>query len=227
MVSMSRLMPLALVALHLACVSTPAPGINAQNDAFASWGAPPPTVVVTSDQGDGEGAITAAEMQSAWLAKPADWRTFDAERLEAEIYRLTNREREAADVRLVTFNPALTSVARGHSVEMALIGSLSHTSPMNPRLNIEDRVSVAGLAFRAVAENVASEPLVRATWDSGRQDFYTWQEVASATIRHWRESEPHRLTMVRKDLREVGIGAALSTIDGDVPRVFVTQDFLR
>lgn len=214
--------PLALMALLLASCAARQQAVGPENDAFAAWGAPPPVVV---EPGADAGAEAVAALE-AWLRSPADWRTFDAERLEAEVLRRTNRLRDQEGLKPLAANARLAAVARSHSVEMSLVGALSHTSPMDPRITLEARVGASGIRFRALAENVASEPLVRVLWTDGRKELYTWAEVAANAVRNWAASPPHREALLRPDLKELGVGAALAT-DGDTPRVYLTQDFLR
>ena len=215
--------PLTLLALLelWGCAARSQVPVTAENDAFASWGMAGAEAV----DADAE-ARASAEALTAWLTSPADWRTFDAERLEGEVYRQVNVFRVGEGISALKWSPRLAQAARAHSEELAVYGQLSHESPSNPRVGPEDRALLVGLSFRALAENVAMEPLVRVQWESGRQELYTWAEVAANVARGWAESPPHRENLLRKDLRETGLGAALST-QGDAPRVYLTEDLLR
>lgn len=76
--------------------------------------------------------------------------TEDAER---KLVRLINEERTKKGIKPVEMDERLTEAARVHSENMARLKQLSHRFPGEPRL--QDRLAKTGVAFDAVAENVA------------------------------------------------------------------------
>ena len=162
--------------------------------------------------------------QAAWLAQKADFASFNAERLEAEVSRLTNELRRQHKRSPLRINPKLARIARSHSQEMAQLGYISHNSPTPGRRTPEDRMAREGLGFRVSAENIAYEPCLARFWSDGRREFFSWGEVAANTVRHLSESSGHRENLLRRDVLEIGVGAAIASREGR-PYVYLTQSF--
>jgi len=162
--------------------------------------------------------------QAAWLARKAEVASFDADRLEAEVFRLTNELRRQHKLSPLHYNPRLAAAGRSHSQEMASLGYISHNSPTPGCRTPEERLARAGLGFRISAENIAYEPCLARFWTDGRAEYFTWGQVAANAVRHWAESEGHRENLLMKDVRELGVGAAIATSQGR-PYVYLTQNF--
>jgi uncharacterized protein YkwD len=159
-----------------------------------------------------------------WLGMSASCPTFDARRVEKEILRRANEFRIQAGRTPLSHNPALSEAARSHSEEMARTGKLSHNSNDPKRETMKERVALQGLGFRALAENIALEPCAIRYWSNGRVDLYTWAEVAANAVEHWSRSPGHRANLLRREVRELGVGAAIAEKDGR-PYVYITQNF--
>jgi len=163
--------------------------------------------------------------QNTWLNLPATAESFSAQNLEIEIIRLVNDLRAENSKPPLRHLATLDGVARSHSQEMARLNFFAHQSPSRENRSVEDRLANVGLDYTVLAENIAKEPLVRAFWSDGRVDYFTWGEVAQNAIRHWFASIGHRRNMLRHDVEELGVGAALDPSQGPAPYVYITQTF--
>jgi len=172
---------------------------------------PPPTALSTEE----------------WLQLPAEPESFIASQFEQEVVRLTNQLRQENNLPALESVGALDEVARGHSQEMARLNYFAHQAPIRDNRRAEDRLAQAGMDYRVLAENIAKEPLVRAYWSDGRVERYTWGEVAQNAVRHWFASIGHRRNMLRRDVEQIGVGAAVDTDNSRTPYLYITQTFRR
>lgn len=159
-----------------------------------------------------------------WLGMAASWPTFDARRFEKEILRCANEFRIQHGRAPLSHNPVLSQVARSHSEEMARTGKLSHKSSVPKRKTMKDRVAIQGIGFRVLAENIALEPCAIRYWSDGRADLHTWKEVAANAIEHWSRSPGHRANLLRHEVTEQGVGAAIAEKD-ERPYLYITHNF--
>ncbi|MBN1564128.1 MAG: CAP domain-containing protein [Anaerolineae bacterium] len=120
---------------------------------------------------------------------------------ETEIVRLVNEARTAAGLQEVQINPVLTSVAQGHSNDMAQNSFLDHAGSDGSRP--ADRVQAAGYDFRAVGENV----------------LYQFQIDSNQAFTSWWNSQGHRENMMNPLFTEIGV-AYTSGSDG---RIYYTM----
>ena len=162
--------------------------------------------------------------QAAWLAREAGAGTFDAQRLETEVARLSNEMRRQNGRAELAYSARLAQAARSHSEEMAKLGVLSHESPAPERQTVADRLKEVGLGFHMVAENISWQPCWGAFWSDGRKEAYTWGQVAANVVRGWSESPGHRKNLLRAEASEFGVGAAVALPEGR-PYVYLTQVF--
>jgi hypothetical protein len=111
-----------------------------------------------------------------------------------------NRDRAAAGLPALQWDPALASAAHQHTVRMAKMKALSHQFPGEPPM--QDRARQAGARFSLIAENVAQ----------GR----------SVTGLHtqWMNSPPHRANLLDPQLNSVGISVVQSG-----KMLFAVEDF--
>ncbi|MCX7012553.1 MAG: CAP domain-containing protein [Candidatus Sumerlaeota bacterium] len=162
--------------------------------------------------------------QADWLAREAGPETFDARRLEAEAARLSNEMRRQNGRAELAYSARLAHAARAHSEEMARLGYLSHESPAAQSRTVADRLREAGLGYHRVAENISWQPCWAAFWSDGRKEAYMWAQVAANAVRRWSESPGHRENLLRAEVSEFGLGAAIALPDGR-PYVYLTQVF--
>ncbi len=124
--------------------------------------------------------------------------------LEQRVLELTNQRRRAHGCTPLRHSVPLRRAARGHTVEMALAGVMSHQLPGEPKFST--RITRAGYTgWRLVAENVA-------------RGF----SGPAAVVRAWMNSPGHRRNILNCRLRDLGVGVVLQ--DG---QLWWTQDFGR
>lgn len=106
----------------------------------------------------------------------------------AEAVVLTNDERARAGVGSLTGNPTLNAVAENYAMSMATQDFTGHVNPYTGE-DAGDRVTVAGYAWIAVAENLAYGPC-----------------SADSAVNGWMTSPGHRENMLGAVYTEIGIG---------------------
>ncbi|HXX17684.1 MAG TPA: CAP domain-containing protein [Candidatus Eremiobacteraceae bacterium] len=111
-----------------------------------------------------------------------------------------NRDRAAAGLSALHWDPALAKAAHEHAVRMAQSNQLSHQFPGEPP--VQDRARQAGARFSQIAENVA--------------------QGTNVTNIHmqWMNSPPHRANLLDPELNAVGISVVQS---GNM--LFAVEDF--
>lgn len=130
-----------------------------------------------------------------------------ARRIEKEAFLLINRQRKAAGVRLLKWNPRIASLAREHSNEMALHRYFSHTG-LDGRL-VDKRAIDKGLdRWRAIGENIAY--------------MRGYDDPAAFAVERWMLSPTHRDNLLDRRWKESAIGLAISN-DGTY---YFTQVFM-
>jgi uncharacterized protein YkwD len=121
--------------------------------------------------------------------------------LEAQMLELVNEERRAAGLKPLAPDPELTEVARAHSADMFARGYFAHVSPDGQ--NPFDRMTRAGVNFRAAGENLALAPTVR---------------IAHTGLMN---SPGHRANILHTAFGRLGIGI----VDGGYRGIMVSQEF--
>jgi hypothetical protein len=101
------------------------------------------------------------------------------------LWNAANRDRAAAGLPALQWDPALAAAARQHALRMARMNKLSHQLPGEPAL--QDRARQAGARFSVIAENVAEGPSV------------------TGLHTQWMNSPPHRANLLDPELNCVGI----------------------
>lgn len=125
--------------------------------------------------------------------------------LEQAAFDAVNAERVSRGLEPLIRDDRLAGVARDHSHRMMSLGFFSHHDP--GRGGLERRIRSAGIRFRRIAENLAS--------NRGVPD-----PVATA-VRGWLASDGHRTSMLDPSFRQSGMGVAI----GPDRTVFFTQVF--
>ncbi|WP_218969714.1 CAP domain-containing protein [Candidatus Synechococcus spongiarum] len=161
--------------------------------------------------------------------------------IESWIIHYTNAEREAAGLRSLTHDPAISTIAREHSRDMAKFGLYHEIHGKNPT----DRALEAGYDCRAyrgdgsysfgLSENIYKYPKI-SEW-SGRLmeivpiSFHSDQTMASALVKGWMNSPGHRRNILDISARRIGVGVVIR--EDRIARsaglhqetVFATQNF--
>ncbi|MEU6067530.1 CAP domain-containing protein [Streptomyces sp. NPDC047082] len=125
--------------------------------------------------------------------------------LRSEVIKQTNAERTKAGCPALTSNPALTTAAQNHTVDMANHNFVGHTG--SDGSSPVDRVQAAGYTgWSALAENVAAG-----------------QTTAADVVKAWMDSPGHRANILNCSLEHIGIGYVTKPDTGY--GTFWTQDF--
>jgi uncharacterized membrane protein required for colicin V production len=109
---------------------------------------------------------------------------------EARMLELVNAERATAGLQPLEMDPALTEVARAHSVDMFQNGYFAHESPTTG--SPFDRINAAGITYVVAGENLALAPTLSVAHE-GLMD-----------------SPGHRANILEPSFGRVGIGAISS-----------------
>ncbi len=161
-----------------------------------SWSA---VAVATTVAEDGLLVIAAVFLEDeAPLPDPAE--------MERGTWEAANAERRKRGLAALAWDDVLAAVARAHSRDMARRSYMGHESPEG--VGPADRVRAAGIAYRALAENVASNVHM--------------DEPVAAAVAGWIESRPHRKNLLSAEFTRTGVGVAVD----DEGRVIFTQLFL-
>jgi uncharacterized protein YkwD len=131
----------------------------------------------------------------------------EIESLELQCLSEINRLRRAYRLAPLEFNQELLPVARSYSRRMAEEGFFSHTDPEGRGTN--HRLNVAGIRWRALAENIASER--------------GWVNPVAVTVHGWMDSAGHRSNILSADFDQTAVGAWIS----ENGAVYFTQIFIR
>lgn len=152
--------------------------------------------------------------------------------LEKRIHDLVNLARQEHGQPLLTADPALASLARAHSADMASKGYFGH-------VNLDERDPTArgaAAGYRchkgsdtesvyAIAENIfatyRSGAIIMVNGREIESDGKPGEAIAEETVDAWMNSPDHRDNILDPGMGREGIGVAFG--QGDM--VFVTQDF--
>ncbi len=105
---------------------------------------------------------------------------------------LVNQERTSRGLGALAVNGALVTAAQDHSAYQAQTGTMSHTG--SGGTNAGQRITAAGYQWSWWAENVAA----------GQSD-------CGSVVGAWMASSGHRANILNGNLREIGVGVALSS----------------
>jgi hypothetical protein len=145
--------------------------------------------------------IVAAVVIVALLLTPTLFAAFPQNSAaDQTLLNAANRERAAAGLHPLQWDPALAAAAHQHALRMAQMNQLSHQFPGEPPM--QDRARHAGARFSTIAENVAQGP------------------TASGIHTQWMNSPPHRANILDPDLNAIGISVVQS---GNM--LFAVEDF--
>ncbi len=114
-----------------------------------------------------------------------------ASALQSELLAHLNAERKARGLPALTLNPALDKAAQGHACDNARRKSTSHVSADGSHL--QTRLRRVGYDYMTAAENTGRG------FASGKR-----------AIEWWMNSPGHKKNILLKNVREVGVGIAMS-----------------
>lgn len=162
-------------------------------------------------------------------------------RIEYWILHYTNSEREAAGLRPLTHDPAISNIARGHSRNMTRFGMDHEINGKGPT----DRALEAGYncqAYRGdgsysygLSENIHEYPRIT-RWETSMTGIvpiisHSDKTMALALVQGWMNSPGHRKNILDSNARRIGVGVAIKeheiakSADLTQERVFATQNF--
>ncbi|KKZ10281.1 MAG: hypothetical protein TQ37_08970 [Candidatus Synechococcus spongiarum 15L] len=170
---------------------------------------------------DAAGQGPYAEISQAYGEKSyAGGQPLRPSRIENWILYYTNVEREAASLRPLTHDPAISTIARKHSQNMIRSGLFEHE--INGK-DPTDRALEAGYNCRAyhgdgsysfgLSENIYEYPKIT-NWSQMSTEivptsFHSDQTMALALVRGWMNSPGHRRNILDTSARRIGIGVAI------------------
>ncbi len=162
--------------------------------------------------------------------------------LDRAILFHTNRVRCGAGLPPLGPDPALRSVATGHSADMVRLGFFGHTSPVAGRTTMGDRLRSSGVPFRTAAENLATAgrlairsgqpvfPLAQRcayslTPNGPRVPVRTYDALALNLVERWVESPGHRANLMNPAYTRHGASGVIDPSGQLCESVSATQLF--
>jgi uncharacterized protein YkwD len=152
--------------------------------------------------------------------------------LEHRVHDLINKERLDHKLTALAFDERLSTIARGHSHDMAARNFFSHTNPDGQDATV--RGKLAGFTCRkqitrntfseGLGENLFQDNLYSRFRISGNERTYDWntpEEIAAHSLKGWMNSPPHRRNILETIYGQTGVGIAVSDDD----KVYITQLF--
>ena len=120
---------------------------------------------------------------------------FDARGFEAEVFRLTNQERNSAGLSGLSACPRLDDAARGHSQRMLATQFYSHDDPGTGK-TLTDRIRDTG--YLAGSND----------WTTG-ENIAMGYSSAAALVEGWMNSPGHRANILKPEFTHLGVGVTL------------------
>jgi uncharacterized protein YkwD len=117
------------------------------------------------------------------------------EAVEKRVFELVNEKRTENGLEPLTWDDRLSSAARHHLVEMAVLGYFTHESPTPGFEDVADRVYVTGLTDRTVGENL----VVTNVYEKG-------DGLSDAFVELWVESPEHKSELLNGSYNYTGVG---------------------
>ena len=131
----------------------------------------------------------------------------EIEALERQCLSEINRLRRAYRLGPLEFNQELLPVARSYSRRMAEEGFFSHTDPEGR--GTSHRLNIAGVRWRALAENIASER--------------GYVNPVAVSVHGWMDSDGHRSNILNAGFDQTAVGVWI----GENGSVYFTQIFIK
>jgi uncharacterized protein YkwD len=156
--------------------------------------------------------------------------------LEQRIHLLINEQRQANGISVLSFDPQLSLIARGHSQDMATRNYFEHDTPEG--LTFSDRYKQAGYNCQTQfdvtgnsymisggGENIFQNNLYNSVeYTNGYPTHYDWNDMsalANSTVDGWMNSQGHKKNILTPYFQNEGIGVAISNDS----KVYITEDF--
>lgn len=171
---------------------------------------------------------------------------FDETLLIKEIYRHTNKARDAYNLSLFLWNDTLTYTAHDHSQDMVNNHYIAHISPKEENRTLQKRLENHGFHFtnHTFAENIGVNYMLdiagrsyyeKSGWfdkpvyidyNTGETiDYQTYDHFAKTIVDQWMKSPGHRKNILNPQMQQIGIGAIQGKYQ-NFDAIYVTQVFL-
>jgi uncharacterized protein YkwD len=150
--------------------------------------------------------------------------------LEKQIHTLINEERRKHGLAPLSWDDALSSIAKKHSKDMAKRSYFAHNSPEGHDFSYRYRQGAYSCAVRIEntiyggAENIFQNNLYDSVTTVNGEAFYDWNssnKIAETTVQGWMKSTGHRKNILMPHWRREGIGVVIAPDD----KVYITQNF--
>ncbi|MEM6298204.1 MAG: CAP domain-containing protein [Bacteroidota bacterium] len=128
-----------------------------------------------------------------------DYDNPDVALLNAAVFYASNAARVRYGRRPFEHSYALEKAAYEHADDMVRLDFFSHTSPVNGKSSMVDRMKAQGIILRAVSENLALNHS-----SSGE----TYLTLARRFVQQWIDSPSHRKNLLNADYKYLGCGVA-------------------
>ena len=156
----------------------------------------------------------------------------DKSELEKQVHILTNQYRTQNGLKILSWDDALSNVARNHSKDMALRNYFSHDTPEGSdptdrglSQGYRCQKTIGNVIYSGIAENLFQNNLYDTVWHTGgiptSYDWNTQNELAHSTVDGWMDSPGHRENILTKTHDREGIGVEISSD----AKVYITQNF--
>jgi uncharacterized protein YkwD len=154
----------------------------------------------------------------------------DITALELRIHELINQQRATRGLSSLSFDPALATIARKHSQDMAQNNYFEHVNLRG--LSPSERAHQAGYSCYknygsyytdGISENIFRNNIYHSSTNYGDVIIYDWnsqEEIAQSTVGGWMDSSGHRQNILTSTYDREGIGVKISDND-----VYITEDF--
>lgn len=121
-----------------------------------------------------------------------------AQSIEQRIFQAINQVRQENKLPPLKWNTKISDVARSHSMRMVTKRFFSHEDPKfgGP----DNRLSMAGIAWRRCGENIFEE--------------YGERDPVRSAVRGWMQSSGHRKNILTREFTHTGIGIAIGRDGG-------------
>jgi uncharacterized protein YkwD len=121
-----------------------------------------------------------------------------AQSVEQRIFQAINQVRQENKLPPLKWSTKIADVARAHSQRMATKRFFSHEDPKfgGP----DNRLSMAGIAWRRCGENIFEE--------------YGERDPVQSAVRGWMQSSGHRKNILTREFTHTGIGVAIGRDGG-------------
>ncbi|MHB2019366.1 MAG: CAP domain-containing protein [Candidatus Xenobia bacterium] len=131
-------------------------------------------------------------------AGPARAQTATEQRIEQQLYVLTNEFRAQHGLSQLRWDSRLAASGRQHSAEMIRLHYFAHESPVAAYHTKDDRARLAGVTGLAVGENLAY------------MQGYAPSTIPDACMRGWINSPEHLANLMRPSYTHIGLGVVIS-----------------